>query len=151
MTELFLTVASLAAFVLALVGLAKDRLRGTDRLKGWTTILLSLGLGVVLGALLASGGIRELRVLELYPPAASGAFLGLLAGLLASGGKAVVTGVQINGAAARARADAQYNPAPAAPGAAPDDGWVDSDLSSMTRTDWPPVDLAPQRTPGGTP
>lgn len=154
MTELFLTVASLAAFVLALVGLTKDRARDAGRsLKGWATISLSLVVGVALGAVFAQGGIRELRVLELYPPAGSGALLGMLAGMLASGGKAVITGIQLNGATARAKAEAKYNPpaptpivvasgAVAVPAA---DEWQESTLSEMTRADWPavPLDDAP--------
>ncbi|WP_034383039.1 hypothetical protein [Deinococcus sp. YIM 77859] len=59
--------------------------------------------------------------------------LGLLAGLLASGGKALVTGVQMDGAKAQARAQAEY--APPAPTSAPADEWEPAGLE----------DLAPSR------
>lgn len=115
----------------------KDRTRpepgGSSRLKGWATIVLSVVVGIILGAVFAQGGIGELQVLTGYSPAGSGAVLGFLAGLLASGGKALITGIQINGANARARAQAKYEcPAPTS---APADEWEPAGLE----------DLAPSR------
>ncbi|EYB66290.1 hypothetical protein DEIPH_ctg092orf0001 [Deinococcus phoenicis] len=113
-------------------------------------LLVSALLGAMLGAVLAAGGIAGLAALGLFPRPVSGAVLGLLAGLVASGGKAAVTGIQVNGAWARAKAQAEVGraadsdslPAPPAP-AAPADDWQPASLDDLarTRTDWPAVGL----------
>lgn len=141
--ELIATVGAFAGLVLALTQLLKvhlgKRLPNGERtsLKGPLVILLSVWIGTSLGALLALGGLDDLTLLRGYPPAWSGALLGLLAGLVASGGKDAVTGIQKNGAKARARAEAEYGSPPPAPSAAE---WVDATLDSLTtRTDWPAI------------
>ncbi len=97
------TVGLLAAFVLPLVQLLKQQLG----IKGRATLLLSSGLGMALGTTFAAGGMVGFHALPAWPPAVGGALLGLLAGLLASGGKDLITGIQVNGA--QARVQAQYS------------------------------------------
>lgn len=93
-TVLFATVATLAAFVLPLVALLKQHLG----LKGKVVLLTSLLLGAFLGGAFAAGGLADLRVLPAWPPALGGALLGILAGLVASGGRDFITGLQATGA-----------------------------------------------------
>lgn len=99
---LFMTVASLAAFVFPLVALAKKQLG----LKGRVVFLFSLALGGALGAAFAAGGLTDLRVLPAWPPAVGGAFLGVLAGAVASGGRDAITSFQASGA----KLSAAYSP-----------------------------------------
>lgn len=133
--ELLATVGALAGLVLALTQLLKvhlgKKLPNGEResLKGRRVILLSVVVGVALGVLLALGGLDDLALLAGYPPAWSGAVLGLLAGLIASGGKDAVTGIQKNGAKVRAQAEARYNPVPTHDGTAE---WVDATLNDLT-------------------
>jgi len=136
MLQLIATVAALAGLVLALTQLLKVHLgrknaKGErESLKGRRVVVLSVLIGAGLGALLAAGGLADLADLVAFPPAGSGAVLGLLAGLVASGGKDAITGIQINGAKAQAKARAKYAPTP--PGL-PDDEWVDATLDELAR------------------
>lgn len=139
LVSLISTVGVLAMLVLTLTQLLKRQLG----LRGREVLLVSLGLGTVLGALFATGGLGGLPA---WPPPAGGALLGLLAGLVASGGRDTVTGIQANGAKVRAQAEARYGPDPAAcpergEAALPGDGWQESSLSEMTRADWPDAPL----------
>lgn len=135
------TVGLLAAFVLPLVQLLKQQLG----IKGRATLLLSSGLGMALGTTFAAGGMVGFHALPAWPPAVGGA----LFGLLASGGKDLITGIQVNGA----QAQAQSNPPPdcseaeptteltiepmAEPAAEPagtidrDDSWQDASLEAL--------------------
>lgn len=132
--ELLATVGALAGLVLALTQLLKvhlgKRLPNGEResLKGPLVIVLSVWIGTTLGALFALGGLEDLALLTGYPPVWSGALLGLLAGLVASGGKDAVTGIQKNGAKARAQAEARYNPTSTSNGMAE---WVDTTLDRI--------------------
>ncbi|MCP2015603.1 O-antigen/teichoic acid export membrane protein [Deinococcus sp. HSC-46F16] len=135
MLQLIATVAALAGLVLALTQLLKVHLgrknaKGErETLKGRRVVVLSVLIGAGLGALLAAGGLADLADLVAFPPAWSGAVLGLLSGLVASGGKDAITGIQINGAKARAKAEARYNPAPMPDSTAE---WVDATLNDLT-------------------
>lgn len=138
------TVAALAGFVLPLTQLLKKHFE----LKGRVVLLLSLTLGAVLGAVFAQGGMVGFNYLPAWPPVAGGAILGVLAGLMASGSKDLITGIQQNGAKARAQADATYNPGGDQPCATPAlDGWQDATLEDLaqTRLDWPAVQLDDHR------
>ncbi|MVN88305.1 hypothetical protein GO986_16285 [Deinococcus sp. HMF7620] len=72
-------------------------------LKGNVVKGICLGLGVLLGVTGLEEAGRD--VLPLLPGWLSGGLLGLLAGLVASGGKDLITGVQLNGAKARVEAE----------------------------------------------
>lgn len=65
-----------------------------------------------------------------FLPAWSGGLLGQPPGLVASGGKDAVTGIQINGAKARAKAETKDNPSA---DAAPADEWVNATLDDLAR------------------
>lgn len=133
--------AALAGVVLTLTQLVKKHI---PFLKGFWVVLVSLLLGSLLGAAFAAGGMIGFNYLPAWPPAAGGALLGVLAGLMASGGKDTITGIQQNGAKARAQMEARYgSPAceqPAAPPQTPDE-WQPATLDDLTRTrtDWPAV------------
>lgn len=142
LVSLISTVGALAVLVLTLTQLLKKHLG----LRGRLVLLVSLGLGTLLGALFAAGGLGGFGYLPAWPPPAGGALLGLLAGLVASGGKDTVTGLQANGAKVRAQAEGRYGPdaavCPERGGAAPPEGgWQASSLSEMTRADWPDTRL----------
>ncbi|WP_104992738.1 hypothetical protein [Deinococcus sp. NW-56] len=125
LVNLIATVAALAGLLLTLVQLFKAHLG----LKGRRVLLLSAVLGMVLGAVFAAGGLIGFNYLPAWPPPVGGALLGLLSGLVASGGKDVVTGLQKNGAKARAQAEAKYNPVPTPDSTAE---WVDATLNDLT-------------------
>lgn len=138
--ELIATIAALAGLILPLTQLLKVQLG----LKGRVVLVLSLLLGALTGGVLAAGGVAGLAVLSTFPKWVSGAVLGLLAGATASGGKDTITGIQINGAQARAKAQAEYScpadtPAAPAPPATPADEWAPATLDDLarTRTNWP--------------
>ena len=134
MLELLATIGAFAAFLAALTQVVKVQLG----LKGRVVFVTSLLLGAVLGCLFAWGGLLEFRVLRDFPSLASGAVLGLLSGLGASGGKDFVTGVQKNGAKYRA----EYSAPDCAPAPAPADEWREVDLDTYaSRTDWPALPL----------
>lgn len=140
LTELATAVGLLTAMLLTLTQLVKDQLG----LKGWHVLAVSVGLGITVGALLAGGGVRELQALSLYPAWASGAVLGLIAGLTASGGKAVVTNLQENGARARAEAQAAVD-APVSEADAPEE-WQAASLNDMAQTHPNWADAPPSQT-----
>lgn len=145
LTDILIPVGTLATLVvLPVTQLVKDALKAT----GWWVLGLSVLVGMVCGGLLAAGGIADLRGLADFPAWASGAVLGLLAGVTASGGKAVVTSVQENGAWARAKVQAKVQEnaeaaTSAGEGEVPPlaDGWETASLDELgrTRTDWPAV------------
>ncbi|MBI0447138.1 hypothetical protein [Deinococcus sp. DB0503] len=132
--NLIATVAALAGLLLTLVQLLKAQ----AGLKGRRVLLVSALLGMALGAVFAAGGLIGFNYLPAWPPPVGGSILGLLAGLVASGGKDTITGIQINGAKARARAEAEYScppqAAPQPPGTpSPADEWEDASLDDLTR------------------
>lgn len=137
MLELLATIGAFAAFLAALTQVVKVQFG----LKGRVVFLVSLVLGVILGCLFAWGGLLEFRVLRDFPSLGSGALLGLLAGLGASGGTDFVTGVQRNGAKYRAEYTPATDYAPA-PTQTPDE-WQPATLDDLTRTrtDWPAAPL----------
>lgn len=97
--ELLGIAGSLGAFVAAIVQSLKLNIPG---LEGRRVLLLSLGLGPLLGAFLTFAGVDVgTASLPGLPWWAAGMFLGLLGSILASGGKDLVTGVQLNAAKAR--------------------------------------------------
>lgn len=122
------TVAALAGFILPLTQLLKKHFD----LKGRVVLLLSLLLGAALGAVFAQGGMVGFNYLPAWPPVVGGAILGVLAGLMASGTKDFISGIQQNGAKARAQAEATYNPAEPCPTPALE-GWQDATLDDLAR------------------
>lgn len=140
--NLITTVAALGGLVLPLTQLGKKHLKA---LSGARVIVASLLLGALLGAVFAAGGLIGFNYLPAWPPAAGGAILGALAGLLASGTKDTITGIQQTGAKARAEMEARYSPpaADCAPTPAPADEWQPATLDDLTRTrtDWPAAPL----------
>lgn len=137
------TVAALAGFILPLTQLLKKHFD----LKGRVVLLLSVLLGAALGAMFAAGGMVGFNYLPAWPPVVGGAILGSLAGLIASGSKDLITGIQENGAKARVQAERQIEcPTPALPSPTAD-GWEDATLDDLaqTRLDWPAVPLDDHR------
>ena len=127
--QLFLIVGSFALILATQVQLLKVQI---SRVSGPLVILLSIVIGALEGALLGSVGIEGLNSITSLPPFLSGALIGVLAGISASGGKDLVTGMGRN----FAKAQAEYQPCdkPAAPPPttpAPADDWEDVGVDAL--------------------
>lgn len=96
--------ASIGSLALLLVLPLVELLKWHLKLKGTWVLVVSVLVGTALGVLLAAGGLVGLERLPNFPVWVSGLIQGVLAGLVASGGKDTVTAFQLRGAEARAEA-----------------------------------------------